>query len=310
MNNSTKHRVLALLEQQRDKYLSGQAIAAQLQLSRNAVWKAIKQLQSEGHSITAVQNRGYCLANASDILSVAGIAAHLAQPCHVHIHSNLESTNQTAKQLAVAGAQHGTIVVTNEQTAGRGRYTRSFASPAGGIYFSMILQPNYSVPTLVTAHAAVAVCQAVEQLCGLQPTIKWVNDVLLGNKKLCGILTEAITDFETGQISWIVVGIGINFTQTPHEHAACLFPHGEPTVTRNAIIAEIVNHLLTPPPQRELLAAYELHLSTLGETVRMRDELDILGKAIAIDENAALLVRRPSGEIITLNSGEVSIVTL
>ncbi|MCL2531639.1 MAG: biotin--[acetyl-CoA-carboxylase] ligase [Oscillospiraceae bacterium] len=309
MNNSTKHRVLALLEQHRGQNLSGQAIAAQLQLSRNAVWKAIKQLQHEGHSITAAPNRGYCLAAASDVLSAAGMAAHLAQPCDIHVHDALESTNHTAKQLAMAGAQHGTIVVANKQLAGRGRYARSFASPAGGVYFSVILRPSYTVPTLVTAHAAVAVCHAAEKLCGLQPSIKWVNDVLLGSQKLCGILTEAVTDFETGQIGWVVVGIGINYTQTPHERAACLFPQGEPPVTRNALIAEIVNHMLAPPPQSELLAAYEQRLSTLGKTLRQRDEPEILGKAIAIDETAALLVRRPSGEIITLNSGEISIVT-
>jgi len=309
MNTSTKHRVLALLEQHRGHHLSGQAIAAQLQLSRNAVWKSIEQLRSDGHSIVAVQNRGYCLAASSDVLTQAGIAAHLTQPCDIHIHAALDSTNHTAKQLAVAGAQHGTIVAANEQTAGRGRYTRAFASPAGGIYFSVILRPAYTVPTLVTAHAAVAVCHAAEHLCALQPTIKWVNDVLLGNHKLCGILTEAVTDFETGQIGWVVVGIGINFTQIPHERAACLFPQSEPTVARNAIIAAVVNHMLAPPAQGELLAAYEQRLSTLGQTVQLRDEPGILGNAIAIDENAALLVRRPSGEILTLNSGEVSIVT-
>lgn len=310
MNNSTKHRVLALLEQHRGKDFSGQAIAAQLQLSRNAVWKAIKQLQDDGHSITAVPNRGYCLAAASDVLSVAGIAAQLAQPCDVHVHATLESTNHTAKQLAMAGAQHGTIVAANEQTGGRGRYARAFASPAGGVYFSIILCPNYTVSTLVTAHAAVAVCHTVEQLCGLHPTIKWVNDVLLGGQKLCGILTEAVTDFESGQIGWVVVGIGINFSQAPHERAACLFAQGEPTVTRNVLIAEIANHMLAPPIQSNLLAAYEQRLHTLGQTVRKRDEAEPLGKAIAIDENAALLVRRPSGEILTLNSGEISIVTL
>jgi len=309
MNNSTKHRVLALLEQHRGSHLSGQAIAAQLELSRNAVWKAIKQLQSDGHAITAVTNRGYCLAAASDVLSAAGMAAHLSQTCDVHIHASLDSTNHTAKQLAMAGAQHGTIVAANEQTCGRGRYERAFASPAGGVYFSVILRPSYTVPTLVTAHAAVAVCHAVEQLCGLQPSIKWVNDVLLDGGKLCGILTEAVTDFESGQIGWVVVGIGINFTQAPHERAACLFPQDEPTVTRNALIAVIVKHMLAPPTQSDLLAAYEQRLSTLGQTVRLRDESTVLGKAIAIDENAALLVRRHSGEIVTLNSGEVSIVT-
>jgi len=310
MNNSTKHRVLALLEQHCGNHLSGQVIAAQLNISRNAVWKAVKTLQHEGHDITAVTNRGYCLNSTSDVLSTAGITARLAQPCDIHVHNTLDSTNHTAKQLAMAGAQHGTIVVANEQTAGRGRYTRPFASPAGGIYFSVILRPSYAIPTLVTAQAAVAVCQAVEQLCGLHPSIKWVNDVLLGTQKLCGILTEAITDFETGQIAWVVVGIGVNFTQAPHEHAACLFPSGEPTITRNALIAAIVNHMLTPPIRSELLAAYEQRLDTLGKTVRLRDEQDILGKAVAIDENAALLVRRANGEIIILNSGEISIVTL
>ena len=311
MPASTKHQVLALLEHQRGSYISGQNLAQTLNLSRNSIWKAIKELQSEGYAISATPNKGYCLSKSCDKLSATGIAAHLAQEHEVHVYPTLESTNKTAKELAVAGAKHGTLVITNKQTAGRGRFSRSFHSPAGGVYLSLILSPakfQFNTPTLVTAFAAVAVCEAIEQLCDQQPSIKWVNDIFLGKKKVCGILTEAVADFESGQISWIVVGIGVNVRADFPEELAGIATSLEANIPRNQLIAEIVNNLLTPRSEETLLAQYKQRLNCLGKQVLVNSEYP--ATAIGLDEAAHLIIRKPCGEIQALSSGEISIVTL
>ena len=136
-------------------------------------------------------------------------------PAPVQLYDTLESTNRTAKLLALEGAAHGTLVLAGGQTAGRGRLGRSFASPAGkGVYCSVVLRPPLPAANAQTATigAAVAVCRAVQMLCGLELAIKWVNDLYYRGKKVCGILTEAGTDLESGQLEWLVVGIGLNLT--------------------------------------------------------------------------------------------------
>jgi biotin-[acetyl-CoA-carboxylase] ligase BirA-like protein len=131
----------------------------------------------------------------------------------IHIFERLESTQITAKEMALSGAEHGTVVIAEEQTAGRGRYGKAFFSPRGcGLYMSVILRSDkvrLSEPTLLTAFAAVSVCEAVEAAAGKTARIKWVNDIFIDGKKVCGILTEAVTDGD-GKISFFIVGIGIN----------------------------------------------------------------------------------------------------
>jgi len=314
--HSTKDQILALLETRRGSYISGQAIAAQLNISRNAVWKAIKTLQQEGHSITAGTNKGYSLCEHSDALSASAMQA-LAPQATFRIYPSVESTNKTAKELALAGAEHGTVIVANKQTAGRGRYDRGFCSPAGQVYFSIVLHPQalwLNTPTLITSFAAVAVCEAIEMLCNKRPQIKWVNDVFLGKKKICGILTEAVTDFESGQIGWIVVGIGVNFTaefpQALQEIATSIFAGEAPVTTRNCLIAEIVNRMLVFRDETALLREYKQRLMMLGRQVQVRGAGEpYTAIALDIDAAARLIVRTETGEVQVLSSGEVSIVT-
>jgi len=314
----TKDKVLALLETRRGQSISGEAIAQELSISRAAVWKAIQTLRDEGHHISAAPKKGYALSEDSDILSEQGMRPFLTQDVGVHIYSSVGSTNETAKELAMAGAAHGTVVTAESQSAGRGRYGRSFYSPAGqGIYMSLILRPEHlwlNTPTLITSFAAVAVCEAVEVLCHKQPKIKWVNDIFLEQKKICGILTEAVTDFESGQIGWIVVGIGINFTgEFPPELrdiATSLFVHELPAVTRNQLIAEIVNRMLAMKDEQALLAQYKSRLNMLNKQVLVRGSEEYTATALDIDDTARLIVRRATGETQALSSGEVSIVNL
>ena len=322
---STKEYILELLEKNRGQSVSGEYIAKQLDVTRNAVWKAIKDLEKDGYRIEAVTNKGYCLYEDNDILSVQGMLPFLLdkeKADKIQIYGSLESTNKTAKEMASSGAEHGAIIFADSQTAGKGRYGRKFYSPPGhGIYVSFILHPErlwFDTPTIVTAFAAVSVCEAIESITGKEPRIKWVNDIYLDERKICGILTEAVTDFESGSIQWIAVGIGINFS-TPSKDlpedlrrvAGSIFGHDKPSVTRNRLAAEIINRIVTPKRQydkEEILEKYRKRLMMLGQKVLVNGLLESYeAVAVDIDESGRLIVKRDNGEMLSLSSGEISI---
>ncbi len=217
---TVKTRLLQLLEAHKGETLSGESLAAELQCTRAAIWKAVKALREEGYVITAGTNRGYMLSRESSPLSLEGIRAHLEHPdVYMKFYEELESTNQTAKEAVVArAAGHGSFVLARTQTAGRGRRGREFYSPKdAGLYLSVILEPKEKLrdSLLLTTAAATAVYRAVREVCEEELSIKWVNDLYCRGKKVCGILTEAITDFESGDIEAAIVGIGLNLYEEP-----------------------------------------------------------------------------------------------
>ena len=321
---TTKQKILTLLEADRDLWLSGEAIAAQLGLSRAAVWKAVNALTAEGHQIEAVTRRGYRLTPESDVISQASLLPHLNDPAYaenVHVYPALDSTNTKAKELAIAGHSHGTVVVADAQTAGRGRLGRPFASPAGaGLYISFLLKPD-RLPlrnvTWITAVAALAVCDAVKLVTGRDAQIKWVNDVLLDRKKICGILTEAMTDLEGGGLDWLVVGIGINILSCAlpddlRSVAAGLYEDTAPGGTRSRLAASLINTFLAPrlwPDSRELYAAYKARQVVLGReiTVHSLTGASYAARAVELDADGRLVVELNDGRREVLHSGEVSV---
>ena len=322
----TKNRILELLEQRRGESISGEHLAGRLGISRNAVWKAVKELQKDGYQIAAVTNKGYCLCEENDILSIPGIKPFLSEKCQryadrMQIYSLLESTNKTAKELAVAGAAHGTVVISDCQTAGRGRNLRDFFSPSGGLYMSIVLRPeglHFENPTTVTAFAAVAVCEAIESICRVTPQIKWVNDIFIDGKKVCGILTEAVTDFESGGLDWVVLGIGINVSIRPEEFpanlqamATSLFPDGKMPGVRNKLAAEIINRILgfeTCPAEAEIFEKYKKRLMVLGKEITViQNQTQYQATAVDVDAAGHLIVKNEGGEMIALYSGEIRI---
>ena len=266
----TKERVASLLAESRGTFLSGAAMADELGVSRNAVWKAIRSLRAEGYAIEAVTNRGYRLESGRDILSEALIAKTAGvEEDLIHIYDELPSTNRKAKKYAVSGAPHGTTVLADRQSDGSGRYRKKFFSPPGGLYMSVILKPPafpYVNPGDVTGYTAVCVVQAVRERCGCDAMIKPLNDLYLNGKKIGGILTESVSDFDTGEIEWIVTGIGINlrtkedlFPDELREKAGSVYPDGCADVTRGELAAAILKKLLTEHAGRsgeEIRAAY------------------------------------------------------
>ena len=209
-----REKVLYELEINRGKQISGGMLAKKLGVSRAAIWKAISSLRDEGMNITSVTGGGYCLTNDDDTINEQSI--HALRKTKV-IGSSLivlpevTSTNTILKN-EYSHKDEGFTVISTRQTAGKGRMGRSFTSPDGGVYTSILLKPNMPLENLsfLTILAAVAACITNENCTDLKPQIKWVNDVLFDKKKLCGILTEASIEGETGNIDYVVVGIGIN----------------------------------------------------------------------------------------------------
>ncbi len=208
---TSKEKVLELLENNKSDYVSGEAIATELGLSRNAVWKAINELRKQGYDIQAVSNKGYLLGDKNDIISEQGIVSYLsdkedADTGRIFIYDSLDSTNKRAKEMAISGAENGTLIVARTQNIGRGRGDHKFFSPEGGIYMSVILTPkdmrSLEADALTMATGNI-VCRSIEKLCHVSPVIKPINDLFVDGRKICGILTEAGAEFDSGQIQWI-----------------------------------------------------------------------------------------------------------
>ena len=321
---SVKSDILSILEQNREEPVSGEAIASKLEVSRAYVWKAINQLKKEGYQISATPNLGYILNHETDVISKEGILPTLNEALQTNellVYKTIDSTNTEAKKLAVSGASHGTVIISEEQTAGRGRRGRSFYSPKGlGIYMSFILKPAINVQdsVLITTAASVAVSRAIEKVTGLQVKIKWVNDLFYQDKKICGILTEAVTDCDTGSIDSLILGIGINFcldsTAIPEELreiVGSLYVSKPTDVTRNLLCAQIINEVMELSQhlaEREFLKEYKQKSMVIGERILVIGQGEpVPARAIDIDSSGGLIVEFDSGQQNTLNSGEISI---
>lgn len=310
---STKNEVLKMLISSSNRYLSGEELAKWLNVSRASVWKAIKSLQKDGFIIDARTNKGYRLNDENDILNGEILKEKLGdETIEVLYYSSIDSTNTQAKRLINDGKSNSLLIVSDEQTNGRGRQGKSFYSPAlTGIYMSFVFHPmaDFSSTVSSTTAAAVAVCRAIEKLTDKRPEIKWVNDVYLDGKKICGILCEAISDFETGTVSSLIVGIGMNIktVQFPDyvENAASL----ECDVRRADMIAEITKQLkeVLSKDYGDFIDYYRTHSMIIGKEIDYIENGTVnRAKAIEIDSRGGLVVQAGT-EIKTLRSGEISV---
>lgn len=326
---TVKSEIVKKLEENRGKYFSGEILASELNVSRAAISQGVKALRKSGYPIFSCTNLGYCLSPTSDLISEEGIRLFLPekyQGIDLRTFESIDSTNLEAKRIALEGAGHGTAVISNEQTSGRGRLGRSFFSPADtGLYLSILLKPNtadYIHPLLITSAAAVAVCRAISKVAGIEAGIKWVNDIYVDGRKICGILTEGISNFETGTIEYIVIGIGINcripdsgFPEDIKEIASALsFSTVGEGLQRNMLAAEIVSKVLelhSSPMPESFMREYRERSIVLGKQVRLlknynSDAFEIV-KAIDIDELAGLIVEHSDGTIEAIRTGDVSL---
>ncbi len=318
-----KHQVLKILEENRGNSVNGSKLASELFVTRSSIWKAVKALQKDGYHIEAVTNRGYCLLSHNDIVSSESITPYLkgnATSFTLEVRQSVTSTNTVAKELAANGAPEGTVIIAREQTEGRGRMGRSFYSPnSSGIYFTTILRPSLSVEDslLITTAAAVAVAQAIEQVTGKNAMIKWVNDVFVEGKKVCGILTEASLNFENGGLEYAVVGIGINiktndFPEEINHIAGSIFTEApSDTPVNSMLIAEVLNNLassMNSLTDKKYLEEYRKRSFLIGKDILViKGSTSTPAKAIDIDEKARLVVEYEDHTREALISGEVSV---
>lgn len=315
-----KEEILRKLDAARGEYFSGEQLAAEFGVSRSAVWKCIKKLEREGFAIASVKNRGYAVLAESDALSASGIEKFTGGGFSVRVIKKTGSTNDEAKALAAEGAPEWTAVIAEEQTQGRGRYQRSFYSPAGsGLYMSVILRPAFpaSETLFITACAAAAVAEAIESVSRKYAEIKWVNDVFIGGKKVCGILTEAAYDVESGGVSYAVVGIGVNVKESafPPEirdtagavFADSMYP-SEGRARLAAAILERLRYYTERIPSRDFYTEYKRRSLVIGKRVTVvSGMLEGEAEVLDLDENCFLVVRFDDGTVRTLSAGEVHI---
>lgn len=321
---ATKDNVLALFEKNKGIYISGEEIAENLQISRTAVWKAVKKLREEGYHIDAVQNKGYSLSVNTDILSVQGMQKYLKPGCaglKMTVLSSVDSTNAVVKEKASDGAEEGTVILANCQTDGRGRVGRNFYSPVDtGIYLSLLLRPKCCTAQEAlkyTVIAAVSACQAIEHISKEIAMIKWVNDIFINEKKIGGILTEGAFSVENGFMDYIVIGIGINiyppkngFPRELAETAGVIFKEQQ-NDGKNQLAAQFLNFFM----------AYYTEGDNLKYTQVYRKKNLVIGRKISVykngewknamgidvDQKCRLIVEYENGKTESLSSGEISI---
>ncbi len=305
-------------------YLSGQELSRDLGISRAAVWKAVEALRRQGYNIEARTGRGYRLLGAPDLLSCDAVERYLTCPReNFQVLSETDSTNSVCRRLALEGAPDGTAVLADCQTAGRGRRGRSFQSPAGkGLFFSILWRPDCDPERLlpVTALSAVAACRAIRRVTGAVVQIKWPNDLVLSGRKLAGILTEMALEGESGHVSHVVVGIGINVHQQREDFAgevADIATSLDLALGGSVCRAQLAAALLEEMDilRRDVLFApatwladYRSACLNVGKTVRLiRGDTQEPVQAIGIDGQYGLVVRHRDGTEETVRSGEVSV---
>ena len=310
---TTKEKLLALLEDSKGTFFSGEEIARTLQVSRAAVWKAVNALREDGYTIDAATNKGYRLSPDSDILSPQGIRRFLKpeyRDLDLTVLPTAPSTNALVREKANQGRPEGCVIVACEQTDGRGRYGRQFFSPVdSGVYLSLLLRPTAYSPqqaTCLTAAAAAAMCQAIEAVTGQQPGIKWVNDIFLHGKKVCGILTEAAVGLETGTLDYMVLGAGVNlyppvkgFPEEIQPIAGSVLERSCPEA-KNRLVGEFLNRFwdfYTHPECRTYLEDYRARSLAIGRKCHRSFQLGsaVSAYAYGIDDDFRLLVRYDSG---------------
>ncbi len=320
---TTKEQVLKILKESHPEHISGQQIASGLGLSRAAVWKAIDALREGGFQIISKRSQGYTLKQDSYRLSAEDISINLSPEIldriSVKVYPTIDSTNQEAKRLLSDGAKDLTVIISSHQSAGKGRLGRTFHSPdRSGLYLSVIVtrELDMSDAILVTSAAAVAVREALASVCSRKVGIKWVNDLYIGEKKVCGILTEGVSGFESGKMESMIIGVGINlfppeggFPEEIASIATTLFEEETPQV--NPLAARVITslvHVLDDLHDPSIMDRYREHSLVLDRHVKvLQGNTAYTGTVKSINDDGTLNVVDDQGSEHLLSSGEISL---
>lgn len=313
-----KEKILDYLSKESD-YLSGDQISKNLGISRQGLWKHIQELKDSGYEIEAVPHLGYRLQSSPDKLFPLEVWRNLHTKFvgkKIEYFDYLSSTMNLAMELGMQGAVNGTLVLAESQTKGRGRLGREWFSPKHkGIYLSLILRPAISpaASPILTLLSAVSICEAVKKVCELDVQIKWPNDVLIHNKKLAGILTEM--NAEVDKVNFVVIGIGLNVNNDKKSliaQATSLKEQLDQQVNRVVLLQELLlrieeNYfLLEKKGNKAIIDKWRNFTLTLGKRVKVYcQDKHIEGMAQDIDFDGSLLIRKDSGVIAKVTSGDV-----
>lgn len=317
-----EEKILNILKNNSD-YISGEFISTSLNVSRTAIWKHIKSLKSKGYNIDGISNKGYKLISSPDLLNKSEILSLLKTNIigkNIVLLDNINSTNIKAKELAKKGAPDGTIIISEEQNSGTGRFGRNWVSPKGGLWLTIILRPKLppSEAPKITQIAAAAVYKTLKNF-NISSTIKWPNDLLLNGKKICGILSEMKCDMD--QVHYLVLGIGLNINIDKD------FFNGELSSICTSLQIEFNKKFNRAEILCELLSNFEILYNdfitdlNISETIKIcRDNSNIFGKqaklitynneeivtCISLSDTGNLIVKDSNGKEKVVIAGEIS----
>jgi len=323
---NTKDRILAMLTSKKGEFVSGEQVSEELGISRTAVWKHILKLKEEGHNIQSVNKLGYRLVNSGDIYDRSTIVSKLNTEIlgkSLYFFDTIDSTNDELKRMAADGACEGTVVVSACQTGGKGRRGRHWQSDADvGIYMSVLLRPELSPENVqsITLLASSAVCKALDKYVPNKLGIKWPNDILINNKKVCGILTEMTS--EPDKVQAIILGIGLNvwnkeedFRDGLAETATSLSLNTDKELSRSLLVADILHELedlylgfAEKGDTSSFMDIWRSFSITIGRDIIIyQGDNKWQAKALDVLDDGRLLVETPDGQRRTILSGEISI---
>lgn len=306
-----------------ESYISGEELGEKLGVSRAAIWKGIQKLKEQGYEIEAVSNKGYHIVRNQDLyngIEIEEVCNTTKIAKEVYFYEQTDSTNNCIRKLAKEGKKEGVVAVAEIQTAGKGRRGKGWQSPKGtGIWMSMLLTPNITPPEapVLTLLAGLAVCRAVRQQTGLTAMIKWPNDILISNKKICGILTELYAEMDS--VHFVITGIGINvntevFPEELQKTATSLKIEKGETISRKNMIKAVIEEFEKIYLQYEKECSflpfreeYKKYCINVGKELQVLSKQPFIAKGVDITEQGELLVQKQTGEKVVVFSGEVSI---
>lgn len=334
----TKDKVLAILKENNNRYVSGEEMAEELFVTRAAIWKAIKSLQDMGHNIEAVTNKGYRLIMdigmpsvliIKDYLNAYGYieVSDLIKDIDIVIYDEVDSTNDVARRYALDNPGKSAMIIASSQTNGRGRRGRKFYSPKGsGIYISLLIYPKVSIEraTRLTSMMAVALSRAIADATEVEPKIKWVNDIYVNDLKVAGILTETYSSVEDENLSYVIIGVGVNlyvpaggFPSEIKNIAGSVLNSVKDIDTPNRLCAALLyrfNQVIIEPAIN-YLNEYRNRSMLIGNFVKVMQYSEgdehsgnEYAYVTGIDEECHLCVRYDDGREKALSTGEVSVI--
>lgn len=323
-----KHlEILKILKRAKGRYVSGETVSKRSDVSRAAIWKHISTLKKLGYKITSKKGQGYKLVKESEKLLPWEVNESLKTEYigrEIHHFDVIDSTQDLAIRMAERDAPEGSTVIAEKQKKGRGRIGREWSAPEGGIWLSIILRPKIATAesTILPLASALAVCNAIREVCKVDAKLKWSNDITIKGKKVAGILVEM--SCEADRINYVVIGIGVNANvnvrrieskikgTSGYYGVTSLMKETGKEVDRKALLKKILAELervydeLESEGSETIVQAWKNNSATIGSTVTVAlNEMCFEGKAIDIDYDGALLIKLPDGDIKRIVAGDV-----